>query len=135
MGVVVFDSDVLIGFVDRDDAHHLDALKIVGRSLGAGSRRLLSVVNYAEVMVGPTKVGRADKVREMIGHFGIELVPVDDVVAAHAATIRADTGLKLPDAFVLATVAYAEIRGWADVTLASFDAALVKADRKLRRPR
>ena len=38
MGVVVFHSDVLIGFLNRDDAHHKAAVGEVRGSLKPGTR-------------------------------------------------------------------------------------------------
>ena len=46
----------------------------------------------------------------------------------------ARTGLKLPDAFALATVAHAERGGSTDVSLASFDTKVLKAHAALRTP-
>ena len=36
MGVVVFDSDVLIGFLNRDDAHHQDAVAWMRDAMAGG---------------------------------------------------------------------------------------------------
>ena len=57
MAVVVFDSDVLIGFLNRDDAHHTDAVAQVRAALAPGTRRLLCAVNYAEILIGPIRAG------------------------------------------------------------------------------
>ena len=131
MGVVVFDSDVLIGFLNSDDAHHDAAVKRMRAALAPGVRRLLCAVNYAEILIGPLRAGRAEHVKQMLVHFTIETVDVDGTLAETAASVRARTGLKLPDAFALATAVYAERRGWADVTLASFDEQVRKAHASL----
>lgn len=135
MAVVVFDSDVLIGFLNRDDAHHQAAVDRVRASLTPGSRRMLCAVNYAELMVGPTKAGKEARelVSRMLVQFGIETIAVDSDFANGAAAVRAQTGLKLPDAFAVATVVHAEHRGYADVELASFDEGVLKATAKLHR--
>ena len=57
MGVVVFDSDVLIGFLNRHDVHHDEAVERVRASMAPGNRRLICAVNYAEIMVGPARSG------------------------------------------------------------------------------
>jgi predicted nucleic acid-binding protein len=127
VGVVVFDSDVLIGFLNVDDAHHGQAVEQVRASLVPGTRRLLCAVNYAEILIGPLRAGREERVKQMLMHFTIETVRVDGELAERAAAVRARTGLKLPDAFALATAVDAEHRGSTDVSLASFDAKVLKA--------
>jgi predicted nucleic acid-binding protein len=135
MDVVVFDSDVLIGFLNRDDAHHHAAVDRVRGSMTPGCRRMLCAVNYAELMVGPMRAGKEARelVSQMLVQFAIETIAVDFDFAHRAAAVRAQTGLKLPDAFALATVMYAEHRGYEDVELASFDEDVLKAHAKLHR--
>jgi predicted nucleic acid-binding protein len=127
MGLVVFDSDVLIGFLNRDDAHHTAATGIVREAMTAGTRRLLCAVNLSDILVGPVRVGAHEHVRRMLIQFTIEIVPVDAALAEGAATVRARTGLKLPDAFAVATAIHARNRGEEDVRLASFDGDVLKA--------
>jgi predicted nucleic acid-binding protein len=127
MGVVVFDSDVLIGFLNRDDAHHADAVERIRSSMAPGTRRLLCAVNYAEIMVGPVRAGTHELVLQMLVQFNVETITVDMDLANRAAAVRARTNLKLPDAFALATAIHAEHRGWGNVEMASFDEAVLKA--------
>jgi predicted nucleic acid-binding protein len=134
VGVVVFDSDVLIGFLNADDAHHEQAVEQVRGALAPGTRRLLCAVNYAEILIGPLRAGREERVKQMLMHFTIETVPVDGDLAERAANVRARTGLKLPDAFAPVTALQAEQRGSSDVSLASFDKKALKAYTALRTP-
>jgi predicted nucleic acid-binding protein len=134
VGVVVFDSDVLIGFLNVDDAHHKQAVAQVRASLAPGTRRLLCAVNYAEILIGPLRAGREERVKQMLAHFTIETVHVGGELAERAATVRARMGLKLPDAFALATAVHAERGGSTDVSLASFDKKVLKAYSALRGP-
>jgi predicted nucleic acid-binding protein len=57
MAVVVFDSDVLIGFLNPSDALHADAVAIVRNALAPGTRRLISAVNHSEIVIGPIRAG------------------------------------------------------------------------------
>lgn len=135
MGVVVFDSDVLIAYLGSADSNHAEAVKRVRQALEPGTRRLVSAVNYSEVLVGPLRSGgpeQADVVDSMFVRFGIETIQVDMALARRAAAVRARTKLRLPDAYALATVVHAEKRGWEDVRLETFDHALLKADAELR---
>ncbi len=131
MAVVVFDSDVLIGFLNVDDAHHADAVALVRESLTPGTRRMLSAVNYSEILIGPIKAGKdaRDHVEAMLGSLSIEIMIIDGAFARRAAAVpvRARTDLKLPDAYALATAIHAERNGRDDVRLASFDKAVLRA--------
>ena len=101
MAVVVFDSNVLIGFLNSADDHHTDAIALVRDAVVPGTRRMLSAVNYSEIMIGPIKAGKqaSDRVDAMFGHFSIEIIVVDKAFANRAAAVRARTSLKLPDAY------------------------------------
>jgi predicted nucleic acid-binding protein len=127
VGVVVFDSDVLIGFLSAHDVHHADAVASVRASLAPGNRRLLCAVNYSEILIGPLRAGAHERVERMVAQFAIEIVPADAALARRAAAVRAETNLKLPDAYAFATALQADERGLPDVRLASFDEAVLRA--------
>ncbi len=136
MAVVVFDADVLIAYLGREDAHHAEAVGRMRQALEPGTRRLVSAVNYAEVLIGPLqKAGPAgaETVDAMFVRFGIETIQVDMALARRAAAVRARTRLKLPDAYALATAILAEKSGHGDVHLESFDEKVVKAYAALHR--
>lgn len=135
MAVVVFDADVLIAYLGRDDANHARAVERVRASLEPSTRRLISAVNYSEVLIGPLRAADPDavgRIDEMFVRFGIETIVVDRPLAQRAAAVRARTNLRLPDAYALATAILAEKRGWEGVRLETFDAALAAADAQLR---
>ena len=135
MALVVFDSDVLIAYLGRNDAQHEKAVERVRLALRPGTRRLVSAVNYAEILIGPLRAAdptAAEKVDEMFVRFAIETVAVDMALAHRAASVRARTKLKLPDAFALATAIDAEVRWRDEVRLESFDEDVVKAHAALR---
>jgi predicted nucleic acid-binding protein len=130
MAVVVFDADVLIAYLGRDDAQNAEAIERVRHALEPGTRRLVSAVNYSEVLIGPLRkagAAGAELVDAMFVRFGIETIQVDMALARRAAAVRARTKLKLPDAYALATAIHAEHRGHDDVRLEAFDKKVVKA--------
>jgi len=130
VAVVVFDADVLIAYLGSEDVHHAEAVEKMRRALEPGTRRLLSAVNYAEVLIGPLRsagLAGAATVEAMLLRFGIETIQVDLGLARRAAEVRVRTRLKLPDAYALATAIHAEGRGYGDVVLESFDTKVVKA--------
>jgi predicted nucleic acid-binding protein len=99
-------------------------------ALEPDTRRLVSAVNYTEVLIGPLRSAGtrgADTIDAMFVRFGIETIQVDMALARRAAAVRARTKLKLPDAYALATAIHAEKRGHADVRLESFDESVIKA--------
>lgn len=127
MAVVVFDSDVLIAFLSASDANHEGAVGTVRKSLAPATRRLISAVNYSEILIGPLRAGTHLRVEEMLVKLGIETIRVDMALAERAAAVRAKTNLKLPDAYALATAIHAEKRGSDDVEIASFDRKVLRA--------
>lgn len=127
MGVVVFDSDVLIGFLNSNDAHHKDAVAWMQTAMAPGTRRMLSAVNYSEILIGPIRSGTHKVVDAMLGRFNIETMIIDMDFARRAAAVRARTNLKLPDSYALATCIHAEHRGHDDVRLATFDESVLAA--------
>lgn len=130
MAVVVFDADVLIAYLGRDDPNHAEAVERMRHALEPRARKLVSAVNYSEVLIGPLqKAGTAgaETVDAMLVRFGIETIQVDMALARRAAAVRARTRLTLPDAYALATAIHAEKCGHVDVRLESFDEKVVKA--------
>ena len=135
MAVVVFDADVLIAYLGRDDANHERAVERMRRALEPRTRRLISAVNYTEVLIGPIDKAGADGVdlvEAMFDDFSIETIKVDKALARRAAAVRVRTRLKLPDAYALATAIHAEHRGHAGVRLETFDEKVLKAHAALR---
>ncbi|HEU5127135.1 MAG TPA: PIN domain-containing protein [Glycomyces sp.] len=112
MGRVVLDSSVLLGLADPLDALHRSAAEALN------DRRDMEFIVpasvFAEIMVGAVKLGKrtADHVEAMVDDLATDIYPIDREVARAAASIRARrTGIRLPDALVLATgtVLHAEV--------------------------
>jgi predicted nucleic acid-binding protein len=134
VGLVVFDADVLIAHLSTNDAQHHAGVERVRRALDGRDRRLLSMVNYSEVLVGPALALGSDgttRVKAALRALGIEAISVDAPLAERAAEIRARTKLKLPDAYAVATALSASQTD-SDVRLESFDKHVVRAFASLR---
>jgi predicted nucleic acid-binding protein len=118
--VIVVDASVLIAHLDERDALHAQAverlLAAAGETLGA------STLTLAEVFVGPARGGRLGDARAAIAALEIQEVPLASGAAGALATLRAETGLKLPDCCVL--LAAQDTRASAVLT---FDERLAKA--------
>ena len=70
-------------------------------------RLVTSSITLVEVLVQPIQRGRldlAEQYRDVLTNTkGIQLVPVSERIAEHAATLRAQHRLRTPDAIQLAT--------------------------------
>lgn len=120
MSACVLDTDVVIAVLDRRDAHHRAASRALAALAADGDSLLLSLINYAEVLVKPAE--RDDTLRAAIGALavlGIELVGATPGIARDAARFRG-LNVSLADGFALAT---ARARG----------AAVATFDRRVRR--
>ncbi len=101
--MILLDTTVIVGFLDRDDALHDVAVASV-RAAGAKSAFAACAVSYAEVMTG---VALAHHPEEAVSGFFAdlirELLVVDRAVAARAGALRgARRSLRMPDALILA---------------------------------
>jgi predicted nucleic acid-binding protein len=137
VAVAVFDADVLIAYLSKDDAHHVAAVEVVRRALAPGTRRLTSAVNYTELLIGPLRRAGAAGVAavdDMLDDLGIEAIPVNRALAGRAAAVRVQSGLKLPDAYALATALAAREQRARDVRLESFDIKVLKVYAALESP-
>jgi predicted nucleic acid-binding protein len=132
VGVVVFDTDVLIAYLSRADAQHGEALERVRAALEEEAR-VISAANYAELLVGPARQGTdaaVSRVDSMLDRLTVEVVAITRTLARRAADVRASTGLKLPDAFAVATAL--QSRDVHDsATIESFDSAVTKSFARL----
>lgn len=101
---VVFDSDAVVGFLDRKDALH-DAADTAIRDLIRDQRLLVSVVTYAEVLTG-ARLGHHDEnqIRGFFSGLISEVLSIDVAVADMASELRSRRkSLQMPDALILAT--------------------------------
>lgn len=116
--MIVADASVLIAHFEDADEHHEAAadllLEVADLQLGASS------ITVAEVLVGPARTGRLEHARGALRALGVTEIPLGSGAAPRLATLRAETGLKLPDCCVLLAAEEMSAR-----RLASFDARLI----------
>ena len=128
MAIIVFDSSVLIGFLDPSDAHHEAAVKAMTRYQQADLVLPASV--YSEILVGPFRRNEESvtQIEAFVHDFAMQVHLIDRSIARQAALLRSrHVALRLPDAFVLAT---AESLG-ADAVLTA-DKSWLKISRRAR---
>jgi toxin FitB len=97
--VIVVDANVLIAHLDERDALHPQAVERL--LAAAGDTLAASTLTLAEVLVGPARRGRLDDARAAIAALEVQEIPLASGAAGDLATLRAETGLKLPDCCVL----------------------------------
>jgi predicted nucleic acid-binding protein len=102
VGVALLDTSMVIGALNRDDVLHGAASEAVRRERDRHTLAI-SALTYAEILVGPLRVGgRAVAVVERFA-AQLRIVDLSPAVARLAAELRASRGLKLPDAVIVAT--------------------------------
>jgi predicted nucleic acid-binding protein len=118
--VIVLDAGVLIGLLEPADAFHDRALTLVE---GLATDLAVHTLTLAEVLVGPARVGLAERVRSDLLDIGVRVVDLGADEARTLARIRVEHRLKMPDACVLATAIHL------GRPLATFDERLAVAAR------
>ncbi|WP_433674730.1 type II toxin-antitoxin system VapC family toxin [Microbacterium gorillae] len=96
--MIVLDASVMIAVLDRTDAHFPEARELFENH--ADERLLAHRVTITEVLVRPMRVGRGAEAVDALRDLGIESIDELDEPAA-LASLRARSGLKLPDCCVL----------------------------------
>ncbi len=107
MGLTLLDAGVIIGVLDGADPHHTAARVALSAALERADALAVPASAYAESQVGPARRGREAMRRldAFLADLSIAVEPITRQVAVRAAQLRArhGTGLRLPDALVLAT--------------------------------
>jgi predicted nucleic acid-binding protein len=97
--LIVLDASALIALYGSRDVHHNWAvdlfMKTVDRELA------IPALTFAEVLVRPIQVGKVNEFQRSIEKLGLRVLPLDADASVALATLRASTGLKMPDAVVL----------------------------------
>ncbi len=120
---LVLDASAVIAHLEASDVHH-DAIEVillnaVGESLAA------SPITIAEILVGPARAQLLDQAQHALETLGLSDVPLTAESPMRLATLRAQTGLKLPDCCVL------EAASTERAPVVTFDNRLAAAARSL----
>ena len=95
----ILDASVLIAFLDSGDAHHAQAVELLGQA--ADEPFGMSVVTLAEVLVGPTRFNRHGDALRVIDHLAIESIEIPANAHERLAALGVAHGLRMPDCCVL----------------------------------
>lgn len=96
--MIVLDASVVVAWFEPTDAHHDRAAGFFDSHL---EDFVLHPLTHAEVLVGPHRHGIAGDVIHDLPILGVRTDLPDADQSARLATLRAETGLKLPDCCVL----------------------------------
>jgi predicted nucleic acid-binding protein len=118
--MIVLDANVLISYWGRPDAHTEASYAV----LDTEEELTIHPVTLAETLVAPIREGREEDALQAFLRLGVERYsPLADE-PLRAARLRARTGLKLPDTYVLAVAE--ELHA----SIATFDRRLADAARE-----
>jgi predicted nucleic acid-binding protein len=120
----VLDADILIGALDRSDAHHKQSRRLFVAWREQEDALLMSVVNLSEVLVAPAAdQQRLRAAREAITALGVSVHLPTVAIGVDAARLRSRHPISLPDGYHLATVKHT------GAMAVSFDRKVVRAAR------
>ncbi|MBI3979289.1 MAG: PIN domain-containing protein [Chloroflexi bacterium] len=105
---ILLDSSSVIAYHTAGEAAHGLAKHLLDRVQEDADplRASISVITAAEVLIRPHRTGLAEftYMHAFLTTFpNLTVLPMDLTVAAQAATLRSVTGLKLPDAMIVAS--------------------------------
>jgi predicted nucleic acid-binding protein len=114
VGVGLLDTSAVVGFLDRGDAFHRDAVVQIEELLRAGTRLAVSAITWSETLSGALQGHQSEEaVREFFEDLSIVVLAVDRTIAERAAVLQAAYAasakrrerrrLPTPDALILAT--------------------------------
>lgn len=105
--VVVIDTDIIVSAKNTNEPQSASSLRILD-AIGDGIMHgIISIISIAELSVGyysqEDMKGKEELLSHLISNKNFEIAELDLRIAEEAAKIRAHTGLRLPDAILVAT--------------------------------
>lgn len=124
MGRVILDSSVLIASASTSHVH----FEAARQSLSQRHHYAISVITLSEILVPYFAQGEVigRQYRSRLLKDISQIVDTDQEVAVLASQIRAESGIKIPDALISATAAVHKLELW------TFDKQLAKATKGAR---
>jgi predicted nucleic acid-binding protein len=117
--VIVLDASVLIAFAQSEDRHHERARNLL--RAGVNEALAASPITLAELLVEPTRAGRTTAALALLQDLGLRTLSLGAPAPTQLATLRVETGLRMPDCCVLLAAIDAR------ASVATFDERLAAA--------
>jgi predicted nucleic acid-binding protein len=99
--MIVLEANVLIGFLDSNDAHHEASLSLLERHFVEGFAA--SVLTVAEALVYPSRAERDVAALDSLVRIGVQVIALEPSDAAALARVRSTYRVRMPDAVALHT--------------------------------
>lgn len=103
----VLDTNILLNAKNVNELHSTHSLQVLDAVEDGSIQGIISVISIAELCTGYYSQGDKRGKEELLAHLisvrGFVIVDLDLEIADTAARIRADAGLRLPDAVIIAT--------------------------------
>jgi len=96
----VLDANVVIAALQKDDIHHSQVMEFLRDTV---DDICVPMLTLSEALVWQAQNGRAEACLALVVGLGVRVLPCDQVGVLDLATVRAATGLKMPDCVVLAS--------------------------------
>ncbi|MGI6285815.1 PIN domain-containing protein [Neomoorella humiferrea] len=123
---LLFDTNTIIYFLQGIPPYNTILNPLFGYIEQQNLEAVISVITEAELLVGPLKKDNKEAltvVQLFLHEFpGLKIIPITRQIGQMAATIRARTNLRLPDALIIATAKVAGCgaiigndRAWSDI--------------------
>ncbi|MCL1838002.1 MAG: type II toxin-antitoxin system VapC family toxin [Propionibacteriaceae bacterium] len=125
MTATVLDASVLIAAMHSLDVHHQSVSAYLKQAV-IDTTLYVPALNLAEALVGQVRCGRGTEAAQAIKALGIAVIADEFIDPLALASLRVNTGLKLPDCVLLAAALHL------NANLATTDKALAKAAQKLQ---
>lgn len=97
--MIALDASVVIAHLDATDAHHDRAADLLADT--AGEDLGISPITLAEILVGPIRTGHLAVARAVLERLRMETLRLPEDAPTRLASLRVDTGLRLPDCCAL----------------------------------
>lgn len=103
----ILDTNVILNAKNSNEPNSSYSLQILDAVEDGAMQGVISVISIAELCTGyyfqGDKQGKEELLAHLISSKGFVIAGLDVELADAAAKIRADTGLRLPDAIIIAT--------------------------------
>ena len=97
--VIVWDANILVGYLDDTDSHHEGIVQFVEEHFAEGFAT--SVLTLAEALVHPAKAQLEDRSETALRRIGLRVLGLEATDGAALARVRSSYDLRMPDAVVL----------------------------------
>jgi len=105
--IAVLDTNIFLIVKNKEEPHYEFSKQVLDAVDNCRIQAVVSVVSVGEICVGYYLAGDEKGKQELIAHLAsskaFSVMEVDLGLADAAAKIRAETGLRLPDAIIVAT--------------------------------